>query len=216
MVLKLGQRARSDEAKAERRAAVLEAARHMLSNRDPDALTMGELADVAGLAKGTLYLYFPTRESLLLAILIEELRDFFEEVGIKLARAAGSEAAAGVIAGALGARPLLRLLLQSLHVQIEHNVTFEELTVFKTFLWSGLTNCGSALEGAANLPPGAGFKAFLRAHALSIGLSQMATRPPLLDKVFAENPLLAAMAIDFETEFQTALADLLKAERYRD
>ena len=62
-------RARSDLDKAERRADILEAARATIDGSEMDEFTMDAVAAKLGLAKGTLYRYFPTREAVLLGIL---------------------------------------------------------------------------------------------------------------------------------------------------
>lgn len=64
----MGLRARSDEAKRRRRQTILTTADQLLRADGYDALTMNKLSQACGLAKGTLYLYFATREELLLAL----------------------------------------------------------------------------------------------------------------------------------------------------
>ena len=61
-------RARSDEAKRQRRLAILKKADQLLRADGFDAFTMQKLAKACGLAKGTLYLYFATREELVLSL----------------------------------------------------------------------------------------------------------------------------------------------------
>ena len=62
------QRARSETAKLEREASILTATEILLRQSGYEAMTMQEIATMAGLAKGTLYLYFTSRESLVLAV----------------------------------------------------------------------------------------------------------------------------------------------------
>ncbi|MDC0954948.1 TetR/AcrR family transcriptional regulator [Alphaproteobacteria bacterium] len=62
------QRARSETEKLERECSILTAAEILLRQSDYDSLTMQAVATAAGLAKGTLYLYFTSRESLVLAV----------------------------------------------------------------------------------------------------------------------------------------------------
>ena len=62
------QRARSETAKLEREDSILTATEVLLRQAGYDATTMQAVATAAGLAKGTLYLYFTSRESLILAI----------------------------------------------------------------------------------------------------------------------------------------------------
>ena len=60
--------ARSDDAKRARRRFIVTTADQLLRREGFDAFTMNKLAAAAGLAKGTLYLYFATREELVLAL----------------------------------------------------------------------------------------------------------------------------------------------------
>ena len=61
-------RARSYDAKRARRQFILATADQLLRLDGLDAFTMNKLAAAADLAKGTLYLYFTTREELMLAL----------------------------------------------------------------------------------------------------------------------------------------------------
>jgi AcrR family transcriptional regulator len=63
-------RAREREA---RRRAILEAARTLFAQQGVEATSMDALAARAELAKGTLYLYFKSKEELLIAMLEEDL-----------------------------------------------------------------------------------------------------------------------------------------------
>ena len=62
------QRARSETAKIEREDSILAATEILLRQSGYDSMTMQAVATAAGLAKGTLYLYFTSRESLVLAV----------------------------------------------------------------------------------------------------------------------------------------------------
>jgi len=66
--MQVKQRARSELAKAERKDNILMAAELLLRQSGYDAMTMQAVATAAGLAKGTLYLYFTSREALVLAV----------------------------------------------------------------------------------------------------------------------------------------------------
>ena len=71
------QRAMQAEAKQERHDAILDAAERLLS-RSPDRMAnVAEVADEASLAKGTVYLYFPSKEELLLAVHERNIDVFF-------------------------------------------------------------------------------------------------------------------------------------------
>ena len=66
-----GARARSPDAKRARRQSILTTAEQILRSDGLDAFTMNSLAKTTGLAKGTLYLYFSSREELVLALYID-------------------------------------------------------------------------------------------------------------------------------------------------
>ena len=65
-----GARARSPDAKRARRNFILATAEQILRSDGFDAFTMNSLATATELAKGTLYLYFSSREELVLALYI--------------------------------------------------------------------------------------------------------------------------------------------------
>ena len=68
------QRATSVRAKALRRSEILSEACRLLEDEHFEGFTMQALSKRLGLAKGTLYLYFDTRETLYLALLDEKVQ----------------------------------------------------------------------------------------------------------------------------------------------
>src|SRR5262245_49877076 len=73
----------TEQAKAATRKRILDATRKMLSRDDFESLTTREFAAASGVANGTLFNYFPSKESLLIAILAELLAqaetDYFKK-----------------------------------------------------------------------------------------------------------------------------------------
>lgn len=76
----IGQRARSKQQKAARQAAILRSARSLAEDVGYDGVTMAELGRRAGVAKGTLYLYFRTKEEVFLRLYSDLLEDVVEAV----------------------------------------------------------------------------------------------------------------------------------------
>ncbi len=76
----LGQprRERADAARNRRR--VLEAASALMAQHGPEAVAMDDVADLAGVGKGTLYRRFGDRQGLLLALLDDAERDLQDRV----------------------------------------------------------------------------------------------------------------------------------------
>src|ERR671912_253682 len=68
------------EDKQERQQAILDAAERLLRRSPERVANVAEVADEAGLAKGTVYLYFPSKEELLLALHERHVDAFFRTV----------------------------------------------------------------------------------------------------------------------------------------
>jgi len=62
---------RKEREKSARKKAILDAARDVFFEKGFQATTMEQIAEVAELSKGSLYLHFPTKEELYVSILIE-------------------------------------------------------------------------------------------------------------------------------------------------
>lgn len=121
------QRARSAEQKALRRQAVLEAAETYFHEVGFEAFSMAQLARRARLAKGTLYLYFRTREELFLTLYEESLVRWSQVFIAELPDSVTSEAyARSLYRTALADGVFLPLLIRLEHL-IEHNVAIPRL-----------------------------------------------------------------------------------------
>jgi AcrR family transcriptional regulator len=209
-------RARRPEAKEARRRVVLTAARGLCQRGLPEALRMADLAERAGLAKGTPFLYFATKEAVLLALLTEELAGWFDATSAALRALAARRrtsarprAVARLLTRSLVARPLLRQLLALLHGTLEENLELAEVVAFKRFLREGVLATGAGLEAALpGLRRGHGAVAVLRLHALTIGIQAMTAPSPVVRQALAE-PELALFDLEFEPLLEAALADLL-------
>ena len=75
MVIK--QRAIAHEDKAVRRHAILDAAEGLFLAQPDRIASVAEVAGKAGLAKGTVYLYFPSKEEMLLSLHERHVASFF-------------------------------------------------------------------------------------------------------------------------------------------
>lgn len=140
---------------------------------------MAAVAADAGVAKGTTYLYFPTKEALFLALLTDELGAWVKALLPALTEGMGPGPAARAFAASLAKRPLLVRLLGHLHGTLEAGADAESLRAFKGSLVAALGHAAPRLEAA--LGPGAegqGVRLFLHAHALVVGIAQMSDEPP--------------------------------------
>ncbi|MEP1470177.1 MAG: TetR/AcrR family transcriptional regulator [Halieaceae bacterium] len=126
-VVVINQRARSAEQKALRRNAVLEAAETYFGEVGYEAFSMAQLAKNTGVAKGTLYLYFKTREELFLTLYEQSLTRWSQVFIGDLSDSITSEAyAQALYRTAIADGTFLPLLIRLEHV-IEHNVAIPRL-----------------------------------------------------------------------------------------
>ena len=82
MSAKIGQikRARTPEQKNDRRDTILATAKTLFMEAGYEGFSMGLLSTRAGVAKGTLYLYFGTKEEVLLSLYTLEFERFCREL----------------------------------------------------------------------------------------------------------------------------------------
>ncbi len=104
-----GTRSRAGNAMARTRQALLDAAAVCLTRTPAPRLTMVEVAVAAGVAKGTLYNHFRTREELYRSLCTREL-DAVLAAFTRTASTAGPVAALVALATAVGEHPVLRAL----------------------------------------------------------------------------------------------------------
>jgi AcrR family transcriptional regulator len=130
-VVAINQRARSADQKALRRRALLEAAETYFLEVGYEAFSMSQLAKNSGLAKGTLYLYFQTREELFLTLyeqsLIRWSQVFIEDLSDSMTSKAYSQK---LFNTAVADGTFLPLLIRLEHI-IEHNVAIPRIVSSK-------------------------------------------------------------------------------------
>jgi AcrR family transcriptional regulator len=207
------QRARNDEQKEGRRSAILNAAWGMFCDTAYPTVTMLGVAKRVGLAKGTLYLYFKTKEELFLALQIEQLASWFYAVDQRLATLptpSATEAVAEVIIHSLKPRTHLTRLLAILSTVLEQNIDEALALDFKRFLRGRLTTTGALLE--ARLPQlgvGGGLQFLLRLQAIIVGLRHLADPSPVIQTTLTR-PEMQIFVVDFETELAATVHAVLR------
>ncbi|MDP2314325.1 MAG: TetR family transcriptional regulator [Pseudomonadota bacterium] len=210
-------RARAPEAKEDRRRQLCDAARAALDVGTPYAdVTMAEVSRRAGLAKGTSYLYFPSKEALFLEVLTGDLSGWFDTLAARAAALPAGAAHLGfaeALADTLLERPRMLRLLGLLHVVIEANLDVETACAFKTRLGEHLLRADAAIgPSLPGLGEGDVARLLLRTHALIVGLGPMSTPPPAVAAALAD-PARAWLRVDFRTELVEAVAGWLRGWR---
>jgi AcrR family transcriptional regulator len=206
-------RARSDEDKEQRRDAILAAAVTLMDRERYDGVTMAAVAREAGIAKGTTYLYFHTKEQLFLALLEEEYAAWFAAARDALRVLPTSSSTASVadaLIGTVGDRPLFLQLMELLHVVLEQNITVETALAFKTRMRDEVVGLALVLSEVTGIEMMRAARLLMRLHALVVGLRQL-SRPSAPIATVLQREDLAVMRVDFVPELRAVLIDLLAA-----
>ena len=169
----IANRAITDQQKQARRAEILQFAMQRFASTPYDTLSMADIATKTGVAKGTLYLYFRSKEELFLALYEQELDGWFDELDTALSGQQGAGSIEGLlqlISESLARRPAFLRLVAILHTVLERNVDHATALRFKTRLRERVLHTGALLE--KNLPflqAGQGEELLLKTDALVIG-----------------------------------------------
>ncbi len=209
MVIKT--RARSDSAKEERREHLLRVARELFSGRGM-GFSMLEVAQNAKLAKGTTYLYFATKEEMLLEVFRQELNAWFIELHQILEQPQHlaleqPQHLASQIAKSISSRELLVALFAVQVSILEQNLSYEAALKFKTFLLEQSLAVIPKLEQA--IPNSNGLEILQTLNALVIGLAQM-SRPVGAIKEVLQRPEIAVMHVSFAIALEQSIITLFK------
>ena len=205
-------RAYRPEEKESRRQSILAGALQLFRETSYADLRMTDLAVRLGLGQGTLYLYFPTKETLFLAMLQAEMGAWFDRAAAWLdAMPPGAEpaAVASDLVRELVRHPLLPELQALLHGVLERNIPHGEAQAFARFLQAGVVQVGQRLERVLpGLSPGQGPLYLIRFHGLVIGSQLMSARPPAVRAALCD-PDMALFDFSFEGTLDGTAADLL-------
>lgn len=212
----MSRRATNARAKADRRDAILAAAADAFDRLGFADTGMDWLAERAGLAKGTLYLYFPTKEAVFLALCEREFDGWFADINGRIDKLAEDDAMAfaGLAVDAVEARPRLPALAAILHVVLERNVGEEDLLAFRRKWLRNVCETGRRLEAKLGfLQEDDGTRLLLRWHALMIGCWHAAAVPAPVVRRLLEREEFAALRRDFHEELENGFALLLEGWR---
>jgi AcrR family transcriptional regulator len=215
-----GRRARSTEAKAARREAILDAARRLYEAAPTiEAVGIEEVARAAGVAKGTVYLYAPSKEALFLALYERTTLAWLDRLEARLAAkpaadparagyaADAARAAAAAVVGACMDVPLMARLNAALHGSLEPRLDPDALYAVKIGMIERLNDIardlgrvlGLSLRDAVDIMPGL--------FVCLIGCHHVTMPPPNLAGLY-ERPEMAPYRIDFSRLMGNSLRDM--------
>ncbi len=165
------------EDKAARRAAILQAANFLFVAGEGSLPTAAEIASATGLAKGTVYLYFRTKEEIFAALLLEGWIAVMQETEAHFQTKKGSRTAkvdaflTALVAHLEGHPELLRLDALGYGV-LEKNILRDTLKAHKAEYMIHLEKTGGVIDAALRTAEGRGLELLMRTYALTRGLWQ--------------------------------------------
>ena len=204
------------EDKSERRAAILRAAAGLLKQAPQGAFSVEELARRAGLAKGTVYLYFGTREEVLLAVHAERQQILYDTLEKALSSPrADIRLIVRTVARFLRAHPEFLPLAANCRGMLETNVGPAAALAYKQSIGARLAQIGARFEVLfPALAKGQGVAMLMASYALMIGLWQISDPPECLAAAM-ERPDMRIFKVDLEKQLDTALVNLWEGATMR-
>lgn len=189
----MARRATSDEQKQQRRETILETARRLYADRTYDAVDVATIASESGIAKGTVYLYFGTKEEIFLELARRAYREWAEGMKRGLGDPAIRHSIPKVVhlfGQRLQERPELLRLIPILHTKLEGNSSADAILGLRQEMQENFGELGTLLEEQLGfLMPGEGVMLVTRAHALIIGLAHIAEPTPAAEEVLRRDDM---------------------------
>ena len=211
-------KARNPQDKADRRDELLRVAANMFDTVPYSKITMADVAGRAGLAKGTVYLYFASKEELFLGVLEKLLFAWYDALDQRLDAVRGDISAdqlVEMLALKTPGRLTLTRLIAIVSGVLEHNVSVEVASRYKPQLWSHMMKTGAKLEAKwPHFRAGEGFKFLGHLALFIIGARQLADLPPAVLEVI-DTFSLKGFRADFDTELDMLVRNHLRGLEHR-
>ena len=172
-----------------RRQEILDGARAYFEASGYEGFTMTQLAGRLGIVKGTLYLYFPTKEAIILALYARALEDWCEAVKVKLATPIAGDDFVQLFYDTATADPILIPILTRLEHVIEHNISVELLVEAKRHFQTCFESIADKTQSALGLAPEQARELILTLGVLLSGASQSDQGPSLEGEVLPQDVL---------------------------
>lgn len=201
----------SAEAKSERRNQILHAAETLVKRQGHSAMSVAEVAKQAGIAKGTVYLYFKTKEEIYLGLhqlWVDRKLDAFTALIQDTGKPVDGVVIGAAMADVMISEPHGLVTASSCHSLMETHIELDTAFDFKLQLARRLDEIGLLIERRfPHLTTGSGARLLVRAYAMTIGLWQLMDTSSQWRKLETAKGL-EVFDVDFATELHAALIAL--------
>lgn len=196
-------RAVTDAQKQFRREEILSGARTYFETVGYESFSMAQLAARLGIVKGTLYLYFPTKEAIILALFGRALEAWSEVMKARLAKPITDQQFLKAFHDtAMNDQVLVPLLIRLQHV-IEHNVSIPLLIDSKRHFQSCLGAIAEHAVSALNLVESQANELIWSLGVLLSGAAQSDQGPSLSEEDLPEDVVTLMTRLSSERLFLT-------------
>jgi len=202
-----------------RRIKVLNAASSLFTEAGFFDVSMSMIAKKAGVAKGTIYLYFSTKEEIFLALCTDELGIWLLHLESQLSTVTGvleNEQFIAILRKSFEGRDVMYRLIALMHLVLEKNVSLQEVLDFKRNLLELTVKISDRVEIVLPyLEKGDGLALMTTFHSLVVGWSQMTETSPIMEKVL-EIPEMAPFKFDMQDNLFRSFRLVLDGAKYGD
>lgn len=205
-------RARTEENKRRRAAALVEAARSLALETGVASVTLTAVAGRAGIHYSAVRRYFSSHKEVLLHLAAEGWVRWSNTVCESLNEPGpmSQSRVAEALANGLAGDPLFCDLLANLHLHLEHEVHVDRVVEVKRTSTAAVIALADAIENALpELGRSGAFDILLAAYSLAATLWQIANPPEQLNDAYAEEP--EVLPPEWNLDFASALTRLLTA-----
>ena len=174
----------SPEQKIAKGEHILETATQFLRDNGLDALSMNKLASACNVAKGTLYLYFKTREEIMAALYLSVFWNWLNALPQDVAECDTYDNFCRAYCASLERDPLLVPLMCDAQNRIQHNIPIETFVEFKRSQSQGLEKLAQVFAQNLNLDDTQASQTVWAFHVATLGAANF-----IKPSAFAQNSL---------------------------
>ena len=202
------QRARSETAKLEREDSILKATEILLRQSGYGSMTMQAVATAAGLAKGTVYLYFTSRESLVLSVHGRLFDRWIDRFAVHRPRFIGFEGFCRDFAYHYAADPLFLQLTGFANALLEPRLDREAYIKIKRGMARRVKRLAGLICEQFSTSPVAAQKLIWGFLTIASGAAQITVSTPINKLDLPDDVIAFTGLADFETVFVNAAEPL--------
>jgi AcrR family transcriptional regulator len=220
--LKVKVRAITPDEKERRYNSILDAALRLFKDLSYGEISMNAIGHEASITKGTVYLYFSTKEELFLCLFKRLMGQLSEEMILELKdtvrekTALTSEEIISIVKIIVNKQPEILRLLSILNIVLEKNIAYDVALEFKTAMHALIEKSGSVFETLFPVfKKGDGSNFINQLFFIAVGVFQFSERSPVIERINRENNF-RHFNISFQEHFFQTMELLLMGYSYRN